>query len=151
MISDFKFQLYRLAIKSARYLKNRFATLEYGLYDRLSYPSKLTTTLPNSRRKIRIDAAGEIGKLIYLDGLLGYEGHSVSLWGQLCRKADLILDIGAQVGLYSIVAADIAANAQVHAFEPLPENYSILLRNIESSGFKIGYARTKWLYQMCQA
>lgn len=128
--------LYRLAIKSARYLKARFASLESGFYGKLSYQSNLMTTLPYSKRKIQIGVADNVGKLIYLDGLLGYEGHSTSLWGQMCRKADLILDIGAQVGIYSILAADIATNAQVHAFEPLPENYSILSSNIESSGYK---------------
>lgn len=128
--------MYRLAIKSARYLKEQCASLESLLYTRLSYQSELVTRLPYTNRKIKLHAAGDISKAIYLDGLLGYEGSSTSLWGKLCRRADLILDIGAHIGTYSLIAADSAAGIPIHAFEPLPENFALLSENIEASGYK---------------
>lgn len=42
-------------------------------------------------------------------------------------------DIGANVGIYSVYAA-IARNCRVVAFEPVPENYALLVRNLAGNG-----------------
>lgn len=45
-------------------------------------------------------------------------------------NADLILDIGANIGVYSIFCADLPAVAEVHAFEPAPESFRALSENV---------------------
>lgn len=42
----------------------------------------------------------------------------------------LVLDIGAQYGDYAVLAAK-SYGATVHTFEPLPDNFSVLVQNIE--------------------
>jgi len=42
-----------------------------------------------------------------------------------------ILDIGANVGMYSLVCTTLAPNVQIHAFEPLPIVFEKLRQNIE--------------------
>jgi len=50
------------------------------------------------------------------------------------RQNDLFLDIGANAGAYSVLAA--AKNCQVHAFEPIPNTYLRLVRNFSlNEGF----------------
>ncbi len=50
------------------------------------------------------------------------------------QPGDVIIDIGANQGVFSIFAA--AKSAKVFAVEPDPNNYSILLRNIEMNGLQ---------------
>ncbi len=42
----------------------------------------------------------------------------------------VIVDIGAHAGLFSLQAASLWPQAKIHAFEPAPENYSVLSQNI---------------------
>ena len=48
------------------------------------------------------------------------------------RKGDLFLDIGANVGSYTVLAAG-AVGAKVAAFEPIPSTFRKLERNIEAN------------------
>ena len=43
----------------------------------------------------------------------------------------VIFDIGANIGIISLVMTNLYPDAIIHAFEPVPTNYDILLRNIE--------------------
>lgn len=53
-------------------------------------------------------------------------------WIDTMRPGDILFDIGANVGLYSVYAA--AKNLTVVAFEPEAQNYSLLNRNVFLNG-----------------
>jgi len=55
-----------------------------------------------------------------------FEPHSVKLWCRLCKAATGILDIGANVGIYSLCAALLRPDLKIHAFEPNPYAYARL-------------------------
>ncbi len=66
-------------------------------------------------------------------GLVGgfYEKIELDVFEQLAIVSDTIIDVGANIGLYSCLAASRAsANCVVVAFEPAPENLSYLRRNL---------------------
>ena len=44
---------------------------------------------------------------------------------------DVVVDIGAQIGAFSVFAAQAAASGRVIAFEPAPANFELLQHNIE--------------------
>jgi len=44
---------------------------------------------------------------------------------------DVILDIGAHIGLFSLFASQFCKNGKIFCFEPIKENYEELLKNIE--------------------
>jgi len=46
--------------------------------------------------------------------------------------ADVVVDIGANIGAFSLYAAR-RTRAPIHAFEPCPETYALLLRNLASN------------------
>lgn len=50
---------------------------------------------------------------------------------QLLQDGDLILDIGAHIGWYSIQFAKRYNNSIIHAFEPLPQTCSVLKKNLK--------------------
>jgi FkbM family methyltransferase len=45
----------------------------------------------------------------------------------------IVIDIGANIGVYSIFAASTSKNTIVYAYEPMPENYDLFLENIKTN------------------
>jgi hypothetical protein len=61
----------------------------------------------------------------------GWEGTSLRLWRRICERSDgIVLDIGANSGVYALVAAKVG-RSDVLAFEPLARVADLLRRNIE--------------------
>jgi FkbM family methyltransferase len=77
---------------------------------------RMTFATPNRHTEWRVDTlfTKEPDTLAWLDGL---------------GRDDVLLDVGANVGMYSIYAASLRG-AVVHAFEPESQNYAILNQNI---------------------
>jgi FkbM family methyltransferase len=65
-------------------------------------------------------------------GLMEFEDMTFAL--HLLRKGDMFLDVGANVGVYSILAA--AQGAKVLSIEPVPATYEQLLDNIHLNRFQ---------------
>jgi FkbM family methyltransferase len=70
-----------------------------------------------------------IQRHIYFWG--GYEEESCVHWLRLARESRIIFDIGANVGLYSLLASWANPQSQVYAFEPTLEVATILQANID--------------------
>lgn len=52
-------------------------------------------------------------------------------------KGDVVIDIGANIGYYSLILAKIVGDkGKVFAFEPAPDNFSLLKKNIEINDYK---------------
>jgi FkbM family methyltransferase len=54
-------------------------------------------------------------------------------WRRVLGPGDLFLDVGANVGSYTIWAGELGA--AVIAFEPAPDTYALLLENIDLNGY----------------
>ncbi len=63
---------------------------------------------------------------LFWQGLDSYEPEALPLFGRLSTGARVILDIGAHVGIYTLVAAQRAPTAKIFAFEPVPLVYERL-------------------------
>src|ERR1022692_1968378 len=59
-----------------------------------------------------------------------WEPHVTSLMARLIKPDDVCLDIGANVGVYTLVMSDLAPQGRVHAFEPSSMNFKCLQKNI---------------------
>lgn len=64
----------------------------------------------------------------------GYEKEEIEIFLRNLKRAAICLDIGANVGLYTCLAA--SAGKPVIAVEPLPRNLALLRRNLEANGFR---------------
>jgi FkbM family methyltransferase len=64
----------------------------------------------------------------------GYEGTSLQIWRRLAPHAHVILDVGANTGIYSLVARCVNPVATVVALEPVERVFRRLQRNIELNG-----------------
>ncbi|MCH2223359.1 MAG: FkbM family methyltransferase [Crocinitomicaceae bacterium] len=65
-----------------------------------------------------------------------WEPISLDIWRKLCKKSHIILDIGANSGIYTVLAATINSNAKIFAFEPVIRTRNLLKQNIEINNFK---------------
>ncbi len=101
----------------------------------------------NGNIKVRIDKCHSfkmyhygnmIENEIFWKGLYGgWEKLSMKLWVELCKKSEVIIDIGANTGLYALVAQSVNPNAQVYAFEPVKRVYKKIQHNIQINKFPI--------------
>lgn len=79
-----------------------------------------------------------IEKEIQQFGLFGYfEKESLKLWAHLSEMSQVIIDIGANTGVYSILARNCNSNAQIIAVEPISVNYKVLNQNIKKNKYYI--------------
>jgi FkbM family methyltransferase len=75
---------------------------------------------------------------LFWNGLYnGWEKYSMRIWAELTKNAGVIFDIGANTGLYSLVAKVKNPTADVHAFEPFGAIYNKLLANTKLNGLEI--------------
>lgn len=68
-----------------------------------------------------------------LDGQ-GYEPESRALWKRLCTGAEMVVDIGAHTGIFSLDAWRAGAK-EVISIEPYYMNFARLVMNLRHSGF----------------
>lgn len=75
--------------------------------------------------------------LLFWRGIKGYEQTSLNVWMQLSREAKVILNIGANIGLFGLLSKAVNKNSRVTCFEPLARNCKLILKNIELNKFDI--------------
>jgi FkbM family methyltransferase len=67
----------------------------------------------------------------------GWEKNSMSIWIKLVKNADVIFDVGANTGYYSLVAKALNPKAKIYAFEPIAESFHNLEYNNRINNFDI--------------
>lgn len=85
---------------------------------------------------------GDITKLLYTKEHLikykkSFEYDNLEVFIDLVKEGDVVLDVGANVGLYSLLAAEIIGNeGKVYAIEPAQLAFSALVQNVEVNKYK---------------
>ncbi len=72
--------------------------------------------------------------LVYTCGLWDFPEQAFLL--HLLRPGDLFVDVGSNVGGYTVLASAVAGARSI-AFEPVPETYAELLRNVRLNGIEL--------------
>lgn len=93
----------------------------------------------NSQQKFKIKHYGfQVENDLFWSGLPGnWEKKSLQLWINLCKESNVILDIGANTGIYALIAKTINPNAKVYAFEPVKRVYEKLTYNNSLNNYDI--------------
>jgi FkbM family methyltransferase len=76
---------------------------------------------------------GDLNDCVVLWGFVGEHERDAAfqLSLSLVRHGDVVLDVGANIGLWTLSAARRAGSRHVHAFEPVPQLYQALVRHLE--------------------
>jgi len=97
----------------------------------LAYRVPVWTKLGNGL-KIRVALNDMIGRRIYEDSY--YEPETVRLVERLLQKDMVVLDVGAHVGQYTLIASRLVGErGQVHSFEPDPVTFDWLHTNVRAN------------------
>jgi FkbM family methyltransferase len=74
----------------------------------------------------------------YLDMTQGiWEPGVTHLFETFLKPGMVVVDVGAHIGYFSLVAArQVGPGGKVYAFEPAPENYALLVKNIHLNGYR---------------
>jgi FkbM family methyltransferase len=126
----------------AHILKKAFIPPE-RFWDLLAFEGNFNVELdsgasPEKHRTFQVSHTGEwLENSLFWKGISGYEPISFELWQKACQFSHTILDIGANTGLYSLIAKTINPTAQVYAFEPLPAFNQALKTNVCLNGYDI--------------
>jgi FkbM family methyltransferase len=64
-----------------------------------------------------------------------YEAYTANLFREAIKPGDTVVDVGANIGYFSIIAAQkTGSHGKVYAFEPAPGNFRLLRKNVQRSG-----------------
>jgi FkbM family methyltransferase len=72
---------------------------------------------------------------VFWRGVDGFDTYTIRIWMKLVNRSRYIFDVGANTGIYTIVAKAMNADAQVYSFEPIDRVYEVLLENIHINRF----------------
>lgn len=75
---------------------------------------------------------------IFWRGLMdGWEASSLRVWAGACRDARVVVDVGANTGVYAFIAKCVRPDARVYAFEPVARVHRRLVENNALNGFDV--------------
>jgi FkbM family methyltransferase len=92
-------------------------------------------TLPNGET-LRLWSRGDdwISNQVFWRGWAGYEPETTPLLFRLAEKSDVVIDVGAFVGFFAVLAGLANRRSRVFAFEPMPDNAERARRHIQLNG-----------------
>lgn len=80
--------------------------------------------------KINHGYGRQIEASLFWDGVESFEAETMGLWRRLVVDAKVIIDVGANTGIYSLVAQAINPSAEIYGFEPILRVHKALVENI---------------------
>ena len=94
----------------------------------------LILKMKNPKFFIKLDIRDRIQFITYIDGKYT-EPDTQALFRNLIEPKSCIVDIGANIGYYSLMAAAISPDSEIFAFEPLPKNVTAFKENISLNNY----------------
>ncbi len=95
----------------------------------------IAVDLPGGRRvRLACNPTSHLARLLFWEGMEGYEPDLVRAFIPLARRCETFLDVGAALGYYALVAAACNPSARIVAFEPMPGAFRYLARNVALNG-----------------
>ncbi len=74
-----------------------------------------------------------VGRVIQAHG--AFEAAETAFFQSIVRDTDIIFDVGGNVGYFSMLFAARARRGEVHVFEPIPLNASLIKASADLNGF----------------
>lgn len=113
-------------------LKNPTVLLQKMIPPPYLYKENILRTVTRNNIHFKLNISHVVDHFLYWG--LEYENFN-SIQKEL-KKADGIIDIGANIGVTALYFASLNPSAKIIAFEPHPKNYSRLQENIRLNNFK---------------
>jgi FkbM family methyltransferase len=109
------------------------------LPERFKFPVNGTFTVKGAhvpRFKMATNPTSWSSRKLFWDNVEGFEFSSVRIFTKLISNSRLFIDIGSNIGYYSLLASRISnGETRVYAFEPMPSAFEFLSLNIRLNKF----------------
>jgi len=101
-------------------LRNSVFFVKNKLHVDLKFKGKFKVKIPNTDKTFLLNAwESTIENEIFWNGLgKTWEPKTINLWINLSQKSKVIFDIGANTGIYSLIAGKLNPNTKIISFEP---------------------------------
>ena len=123
-----------IALRSAKVLV-KAGIIPRPIWRMLPVDATFSVGIGEARFLYRSSAYDSIGRILFWAGPPYWEFESTRIFSTLCRHSNLVLDIGANTGIYTLLALSANPDSQVVAFEPVPELRKYLMNNLEANGY----------------
>ena len=100
----------------------------------LQFPVDGVITVPvGAERQIKMacNPTSYLAKVLFWQGFTGFEYNIVRIFVELVQEARVFLDVGANIGYYSLLAAAYNPEIRILSFEPLPSAFHYLQKNLD--------------------
>lgn len=125
-----------LPFKKQLFLLLRRLPIPQSLYRHLHFKGVFSVMVDDRSFKIK-HYGFELENEIFWKGLDGWEKTTFKVWSVLSRKANCIIDIGANTGIFALIAKAVHESATVVAFEPVKRVMEKLKVNNKLNQFDI--------------
>ena len=128
MVSDF-FSKVRILVRSWKILKNWYLyPLVYFKLTKKDYV--IFETRSGLKIKIRVNST-DLMALTHVWMIQEYSNSDFDI-----HDNDIVIDVGAHIGLFALFASQFCKHGKIFCFEPIKENYELLIENINSNKIK---------------
>lgn len=111
-------------------LRDRLSSFVYACLPGTSKPIKVL----GNKMYIGSIARSGVSRALLFDQV--YEKAETELFKKAVKEGMVVVDIGANIGYYSLIAAMLVGESgKVYAFEPVPDNYVLLVKNIRANSY----------------
>ena len=108
------------------------------VYQHLHFTGTFKVNVDNEKYFYIVHHGYQVENELFWGGVYnGFEKYSLSIWSELSKTQGVIFDIGANTGIYSLVAKANNGKSSVHAFEPFPEIHKLLVQNVSINSFDV--------------
>ena len=105
--------------------------LPHDVVKKIPVVGLVNVKLPNGKIvSFQTDGYDYTTSSLYWWGIDGYEVSTIKLFMHLLPRANTFFDIGANTGIYTLIAAINGNRRKVYGFEPVPRIFSALKQNI---------------------
>ncbi|HMA35331.1 MAG TPA: FkbM family methyltransferase [Chloroflexia bacterium] len=116
---------------------SRTGLLPERLWRKMAVQRVFRVAGPDRRTFLYASTANDtIGRGLFWAGWQSMEPETIGPFYQLARQAHVVLDIGANTGIFALVACAANPHSKVIAFEPVPRVYQKLVANIHANGWE---------------
>ncbi len=134
-----KYILYRFIGKPLYLMLKPFYHPSEKMRRRLRFIGRFRVRAADGKRFYLFNNAFHLENHIFWLGIDRYPWERMTrcIWARLCPSSQTILDIGANSGIYAVLAKVYNRDSQVYAFEPQPNVFDVLMKNNRVNGFDI--------------
>ncbi|HUT09874.1 MAG TPA: FkbM family methyltransferase [Thermoguttaceae bacterium] len=106
--------------------------LPQRVLQKIPYVGQTRLRLPDSKEVVlESDGNDPVATMVFWGGMQGFEASALRLFLELVKSSEVIFDVGANTGIYTLIAGIANPRSKVYAFEPVPRVCGYFERNVE--------------------